>query len=148
MSAIVVYFVGAFSGKFFLNMVLAAVMPTIKAIAAFIFGASIVNFLGGLIDWYGDNQLKFNFWVFYVAAVCDDLGIPNLKTLARFLWRRYRNRNQTVPSEPMVPVAQLSRHGDTSQASAHILPEPNPKSDELPVSEGSKQARPPIASCQ
>jgi hypothetical protein len=48
--------------------------------------------LGAWMKWYGQNQLKFTFWVLYLAAVCDDLGIPNLKTLGRWLGRRLRKR--------------------------------------------------------
>jgi hypothetical protein len=52
------------------------------------------QFLGGGADtvtawcsWYVDNQLKFTFWFFYLSAICDDLGIPNFKTLGRGLAR-------------------------------------------------------------
>ncbi|HWW01402.1 MAG TPA: hypothetical protein VNZ64_17025 [Candidatus Acidoferrum sp.] len=30
------------------------------------------------------NQFKFTFWFFYTAAICDDLGLPNFKTLGRY----------------------------------------------------------------
>jgi branched-subunit amino acid ABC-type transport system permease component len=90
-SAIVIYLVEMFTGtSFLIKLLLAAILPGVKAIATFIFGASIVNFVGSTLDWYGDNQLRFNFWILYVAAICDDLGLPNLKTLARFLWSRWR----------------------------------------------------------
>jgi hypothetical protein len=93
-SAIVIYFVETFTGtRFLVNLLLAAMLPAVKTIATFIVGSRIVNFVGGIFNWYGDNQLRFNFWILYVAAVCDDLGIPNLKTLARFLWSRWRKRN-------------------------------------------------------
>jgi hypothetical protein len=89
-SAIVIYFVESFTGGFLLKLLLAAVIPALKAIAIAIFGSAVVSFVGGLFDWYGDNQLRFNFWLLYIAAVCDDLGLPNLKTLTRFLWSRWR----------------------------------------------------------
>jgi hypothetical protein len=93
-SAIVIYFVGRFAGtRFLLNLLLAAVLPAVKALAIFILGTRIVNFAGGMLDWYGDNQLRFTFWILYVAAVSDDLGLPNVKTLARVLWSRWRKRN-------------------------------------------------------
>ena len=99
-SAIVIYFVEMFTGaSFLIKLLLAAILPGVKAIATLILGASIVNFVGGMFDWYGDNQLRFNFWILYVAAICDDLGIPNLKTLARFLWSRWRSRNRPTQSE-------------------------------------------------
>jgi hypothetical protein len=40
--------------------------------------------------WYGDNQFKFTFWFFYVSAICDDLGIPNFKTIGAALLGRLR----------------------------------------------------------
>lgn len=93
-SAIVIYFAEMFAGSFLFKLLLAAILPAIKSIATFIFGRTIVNFVGGMFDWYGDNQLRFNFWILYVGAICDDLGIPNLKTLARFLWSGWRRRAQ------------------------------------------------------
>jgi hypothetical protein len=96
-SAMVLYFVENFTGtKLLLNLLLATVLPAISTMATFVFGSAIVNFISGTLAWYGDNQLRFNFWIFYLAAVCDDLGIPNLKTLARFLWSRWRSRNRSV----------------------------------------------------
>lgn len=93
-SAIVIYFVETFTGtRLLVNLLLAAILPAINAIATIIFGSALVNFIGGMFAWYGDNQIRFNFWVLYVAAVCDDLGIPNLKTLARFLWLQWCKRN-------------------------------------------------------
>jgi hypothetical protein len=98
-SAIVIYFVETFTGtRILVALLLAAILPGVKAVATFIFGSTIVNFLGSVFDWYGDNQLKFNFWIIYVGAVCDDLGIPNVKTLARFLWSRWRRRDQPAQS--------------------------------------------------
>jgi hypothetical protein len=38
-------------------------------------------------SWYGANQTKFAFWLLYSAALCDDLGLPNYKTLARRAWK-------------------------------------------------------------
>jgi len=93
-SAIVIYFVETFTGtRILVNLLLAATLPATKAIATFLFGSAIVNFVGGVFGWYGDNQIRFNFWILYVAAVCDDLGIPNLKTFARFLWAQWRKRD-------------------------------------------------------
>jgi hypothetical protein len=37
--------------------------------------------LGRWYSWYGQNQAKFLFWLLYSAAICDDLGLPNYKTL-------------------------------------------------------------------
>jgi hypothetical protein len=56
--------------------------------------------LTAFYDWFGDNQLKFTFWLFYAGAICDDLGLPNYKALARWFWRRVRRRGQSSASEP------------------------------------------------
>jgi hypothetical protein len=97
-SAIVIYFVENFTGtRILIGLLLAAILPGVKAVATFIFGSTIVNFVDGMFDWYGNNQLRFNFWILYVGAVCDDLGIPNLKTLARFLWSRWRRTQSAQP---------------------------------------------------
>jgi hypothetical protein len=98
-SAVVVYFVETFAGtKLLVNLLLGAILPAVTAISTSIFGSVIVNFIGGMFAWYGDNQLRFNFWILYIAAVSDDLGIPNLKTLARFLWIRWPKRNSSSHS--------------------------------------------------
>jgi len=48
--------------------------------------------LAGLVGWFNENQLKLTFWLLYSAAICDDLGLPNYKALARYLWRRLFRR--------------------------------------------------------
>jgi hypothetical protein len=57
-------------------------------------------------SWYDQNQLKFNFWLIYLAAVCDDFGIPNLKSLVRWGWRKWR--------------AKGSKNSNTQQSTANI----------------------------
>jgi len=52
-----------------------------------------------LASWFDDNQLKFTFWLLYSAAICDDLGLPSYKALARWLWRRWRRRTAAARSE-------------------------------------------------
>jgi hypothetical protein len=54
-------------------------------------------------SWYGANQTKFAFWLFYSAALCDDLGLPNYKTLARRAWKgvcKALHRWNVVPMGP------------------------------------------------
>lgn len=46
--------------------------------------------LGHWYAWYGQNQAKFVFWLLYSAAICDDLGLPNYKTLIRRGGRRLK----------------------------------------------------------
>ncbi len=55
--------------------------------------------------WYGDNQLRFNFWVIYLGAMCDDFGIPNFKSLARWLWRRW-TKPKAIPANDQIPANQ------------------------------------------
>lgn len=46
--------------------------------------------LRALWDWFVANQLNFTFWSLFLTAVLDDLGLPNLKSWSRLLWRRLR----------------------------------------------------------
>jgi hypothetical protein len=52
-------------------------------------------------SWYGANQTKFAFWLFYSAALCDDLGLPNYKTLARRAWKRVCKTLQRWKAAPV-----------------------------------------------
>lgn len=70
--------------------------PVIHTIAQLVPGSGTI---GRLASWYGENQLKFSFWLLYSAAICDDLGVPNYKTLARLLWQRALR-----PPEPAMPL--------------------------------------------
>ena len=63
-------------------------------------GARTGDALNAWVHWYGDNQLKFTFWLFYLAAIGDDLGIPNFKTFGRWLGRRARQRLKQNGREP------------------------------------------------
>ena len=51
-------------------------------------GGSLPGLLERWFAWFGANQTKFAFWLLYSAALCDDLGLPNYKTLARRAWKR------------------------------------------------------------
>ena len=53
------------------------------------------------LAWYDHNKVKFYFWLIYFAAVCDDFGIPNFKTLTRWLWRRWK-KPKTLPANAPV----------------------------------------------
>jgi hypothetical protein len=81
------------------QVIVAVCHPLIDAIVRYIPGGGII---GALVGWYNDNQFKFAFWLLYSAAICDDLGLPNYKTLCRFLWRRWFGRQVKV-SEPQGP---------------------------------------------
>jgi hypothetical protein len=69
-------------------------------------GNFLVRAVESTLSWYGENQFKFMFWGFYTAAICDDLGLPNLKTLARFLWRRFFQRQDSKRPLPASPSAR------------------------------------------
>jgi hypothetical protein len=64
--------------------------PALEA-AGRLLGGGLSSLLGLWFEWYGDNQTKFSFWLLYSAALCDDLGLPNYKTLARRVWERVCN---------------------------------------------------------
>ncbi len=70
------------------GVIMNALQPVFHFIASLVPGASA---FGRWLDWYGDNQVKFAFWFFYLAAISDDLGLPNLKTLFRWGLRRLRH---------------------------------------------------------
>jgi hypothetical protein len=80
--------------------ILHSIVPPLHDLAAHIFGASGTDAIGRWFSWYGENQLKFDFWFIYFASVCDDLGLPNVKTLARFAWRRLRKKGSATPVSP------------------------------------------------
>jgi len=70
-------------------------LPVIREIANSFLGPSITASVGAWFSWYGDNQMKLNFWLIYLAGAFDDLGVPNFKTLARWAWRRMQKRKET-----------------------------------------------------
>jgi hypothetical protein len=108
-AAMAAYWIQQFSfSQILLHWLWAAIGTPIHGILAQIFGKSTAA-IGAWFDWYNANQLKLSFWVFYLAAICDDLGLPNLKTLARFLWRRARGQNAVGCSACEDPV-EPARH--------------------------------------
>ena len=87
----IVVWVQKFSfSQIFWGWLLNWIVPPLHNFAQQIFGTSGADTIGHWFSWYGQNQFKFDFWLIYFASVCDDLGLPNLKTLARFAWRRFR----------------------------------------------------------
>jgi hypothetical protein len=90
-SAIVVVWVQQFTAWYWVrHLLLDSVSSAIHSVASHVFGAGGASAIGDWFSWYGENQLKLTFWAFYIAAICDDLGIPNLKTLGRWCWGRMR----------------------------------------------------------
>jgi hypothetical protein len=65
-----------------------AFYPVVEA-AVWLVGGSLPGLVERWFSWYGANQTKFVFWLLYSAALCDDLGLPNYKTLAQRAWKRF-----------------------------------------------------------
>jgi hypothetical protein len=79
-----------------------------------LFSTDAVQYVENLIGWYKVNQPRFLFWLLYTAAICDDLGLPNYKTLGKFLWRRFFKREQ--PAAALATDASSSKKSDARQA--------------------------------
>lgn len=60
----------------------------VGAIAGVLPGEGGWAFLKSWVSWYHANEPKFLFWVLYIGALCDDLGLPNYKTWSARVWRR------------------------------------------------------------
>ena len=114
-SATVLVWVQQFSlSRLVWHAVLGPVLETVHSIANHILGPSRMDTVGGLISWFGENQFKFTFWILYMAAVCDDLGLPNVKTLGRGLWRRVAGGEKSLPA--LDKTAQSSGEPDLEPA--------------------------------
>ena len=74
---------------------------TIRLGVAYVLGERTALTLENWFAWYGVNQFKFTFWFLYLASICDDLGVPNIKTLARYIWRRIEKRKQAKETKPL-----------------------------------------------
>ncbi len=99
-SAMVLFWVQQFTPmKMLLGWVLDSVLGGIQSALSALFGAGIGGKFGAWFSWYGQNQLQFLFWFLYLAAICDDLGLPNFKTLGRWLGRRVRHARKQRRSE-------------------------------------------------
>jgi len=106
-SAMVLAYLPQFSwAQWVWHSVLEDISSALQTAGEHVLGAEPADSARAWFDWYGANQLKFNFWFLYVASICDDLGIPNLKTLARWLWRRFRKRKRSSPQPISVPAEQ------------------------------------------
>jgi hypothetical protein len=62
--------------------------PVLEA-AVRLVGGGLPSLVERWFSWYGANQTKFAFWLLYSAGLCDDLGLPNYKTLARRAGKRF-----------------------------------------------------------
>ena len=73
-------------------MVLRAILAPLSNVLSAILGEAHARTIQDWFAWYGANQYRFMFWVFYLSAIIDDLGLPNFKTLGRWLGRRTRQK--------------------------------------------------------
>ena len=80
--------------------------PLVQAIAHLLPLSGGLDRFGAWFDWYGHNQLQFAFWFFYTTAICDDLGLPIFKTLARYDWRRFFRRASHAAPSTESPTAE------------------------------------------
>ena len=85
------------------------VTALLQAIAK-LFSADAVTYVKNLVAWYKANQPRLLFWLLYTAAICDDLGLPNYKTLGRFLRRRFFKSQR--PAATPAPGASNSKEND------------------------------------
>jgi hypothetical protein len=85
------------------NLLLQPVVSQLHLLATDIFGQSLASAVQNWVDWYAENRLRFNFWFFYLAAICDDLGLPNLKTLGKWVWARARRKLTRTAATSAVP---------------------------------------------
>lgn len=107
-SAMVVVWLGFSFEKWLLKEALDWFISAVHPLFQSVFGESQGGVLPRWWHWFGSNQLKFTFWFLYIGAICDDLGLPNVKTLVRFLWRRIRCRMLTPP-----PIQEANPSADT-----------------------------------
>jgi hypothetical protein len=84
---LVLQFVQQFSLTHWLWEAFRAVCYPVLEAAVRLVGGSLPGLVERWFSWYGANQTKFAFWLLYSAALCDDLGLPNYKTLARRAWK-------------------------------------------------------------
>jgi len=77
-----------------------AIQALAQMVASALPGGGLLRQLSAFFTWFQENQFKFLFWFLYAAGICDDLGLPNFKTLARYLWRRRRQRHAPPAEKP------------------------------------------------
>jgi hypothetical protein len=87
-AVLVLQFVQRFSLTHLLWEAVSNVFYQVLGAAARLVGVSLPSLLERWFSWYGENQTKFAFWLLYSAAICDDLGLPNYKALARWAWKQ------------------------------------------------------------
>ena len=84
--------------QWFYGWLLKPIIVHLATAARSVFGEAFVDSIQALCSWYSANLFKLNFWLFYLGFICDDLGLPNLKTLGHWIWRRIRQRKEAGDS--------------------------------------------------
>lgn len=82
--------------RILVDMILSAIHPILYAVAGWFFTTTEINTVENFANWFHENEMKLIFWALYVPAALDDLGIPNIKTVAKNLWfRRFGKKSAT-----------------------------------------------------
>jgi hypothetical protein len=106
----VVQWTQGFSWKHFVWQFLAdQSSPAVHSLAKIVPGSGLLD---ALIAWYQHNQVKFTFWLLYSGAICDDLGLPNYKSLWRWFRRWLQKRfslSQLGGQTPPAPQPCVAR---------------------------------------
>jgi len=111
----IIKFTQQFTLTAFLWHILGDLVTALIRNVANLFSTDAVQYVENLVGWYKVNQPRFLFWLLYTAAICDDLGLPNYKSLGRFLWRRFFKREQPAPA--LTTDISSSKESDEPQES-------------------------------
>ena len=76
--------------RILIDIILALLQPVFYRTASLFMNAEAIATAAGFVEWFHDSEVKFAFWAFYLTAVLDDLGLPNIKTLVKQLYRRLK----------------------------------------------------------
>lgn len=74
------------------RIVLGHIFSELKQLAGLLLGENRSQGLQAWFAWYDENKYRLTFWLLYLAAIADDLGIPNFKTVGRWLIKKTRQR--------------------------------------------------------
>jgi len=106
-TAVLVVFAGNFSvTKILLHTFLGGFVDWLTRLGGAVIGTGPMHMIHGQWSWFLANQFKFTFWLLFLGAMLDDLGLPNFKTLGRWLWRRLRRSVRPEPPRPPATPAQ------------------------------------------
>jgi hypothetical protein len=109
----IIKFTQQFTLTAFLWHIVGDLVTSLLQAVAQLFSTDAVTYVKNLVAWYGANQPRLLFWLLYTAAICDDLGLPNYKTLGRFLWRWFFKSKQ--PAAALATDTSSSKESDERQ---------------------------------